>query len=447
MDRTFDAIVIGTGVSADSAAYWLRAAGWSVAVIDYRPFGGTCALRGCDPKKVLVGAAQLADWNRRMAGRGITFRDMSLDWPALMRFKRGFTAPVPKRKEEKYRASGIEPFHGRARFTGPATVEVNGESLTGRFVLIACGSRPKPMGIPGEELLTTSDRFLELDRLPSDILFLGGGYISFELAHLAARAGAAARILHRNSHPLAEFDPDLVGRLVEGGRRSGVDVQLDTPVQALERRGDRIAARTAAGESVGDMVVHGAGRAAEIDELELDRAGIRRTPRGIEVNEYLQSASNPQVYACGDAADAPWPRLTPVGILEGTTAARNLLDGNRHVVDYRGLASVVFTIPPLSRTGLSEREARERGLSFQVRQADTSRWFTTRRVNADTAGYKVLIEAESRRILGAHLLGPEADEVINLFALAIRFGIPADELARVPFTYPTGSWDVTYMVS
>src|ERR1700737_4417398 len=166
MTRKFDLVVIGTGSAASAVASRCRAAGWQVAIIDSRPFGGTCALRGCDPKKVLVGAAEAIDWARRMHGKGIRAEELRIDWQELMRFKRSFTEPVPKNREEEFARAGLAAFHGRARFVGRSSVQVNDDVLEGRFVVIAAGRKPADLKIPGTDLLTTSEQFLELDELP-----------------------------------------------------------------------------------------------------------------------------------------------------------------------------------------------------------------------------------------------------------------------------------------
>jgi glutathione reductase (NADPH) len=216
--RKFDVVVIGTGEAASAVASRCRSAGWQVAVIDSRPFGGTCALRGCDPKKVLVGAAETVDWVRRMKGNGIRAEEIRIDWQELMRFKRSLTEPVPKNREEGFAKAGIATFHGRARFVGPSSVQVNDDVLEGRYVVIAAGQKPADLKIPGTEHLTTSEQFLELDELPKRILFIGGGYIAFEFAHVAVRAGAQVTIAHRGPRPLRRFDPDLVDQLVKSSR-------------------------------------------------------------------------------------------------------------------------------------------------------------------------------------------------------------------------------------
>lgn len=457
MPTSVDLIVLGTGTAAQSVAYPCREAGWSVAVVDCRPYGGTCQLRGCDPKKVLVGVADALASSRRLEGKGIVAPDLRIAWPDLQRFKRTFTDPAPARNEAGFAEAGIRMYHGVARFTGPTSVRVAGEDpaeLTARHVAIATGAEPRRLGIPGEELLTTSEQFLNLEELPRRIVFVGGGYISFEFAHVAARAGASVRIVHRGERPLEGFDPDLVGQLVEVSREVGIGVSLRTAVAGVERRdgaGGPLLVRTRSGSEEGeiaaDLVVHGAGRVPEIGDLAPEVAGVAFDPRrGIRVNEYLQSVSNPAVYAAGDAADSSPLRLTPVAGLEGGVVAQNLLHGNTRTPDFTGTPTVVYTSPPLTRVGLLEREARERGLRFRVHHEDTSGWYSSRRVGLTHTGFKVLVEEGTGRILGAHLLGHHADEVVNLFGLAMRAGLPARALKDMPYAYPTNSSDVSYMV-
>jgi glutathione reductase (NADPH) len=470
MVTTVDLLVLGTGSAAQSAAYPCREAGWSVAIVDCRPYGGTCQLRGCDPKKVLVGVSEALAASRRLEGKGIVAPDLRIAWPDLQRFKRTFTDPAPEQNEASFAAAGIQRYHGIAQFTGPTSIRVAGhhnstdtdqdtDELIGRHVVIATGAEPEHLGIPGEELLTTSEQFLNLEELPRRIVFVGGGYISFEFASVAARAGAQVHLIHRGMRPLRGFDPDLVDQLVASVRELGVDVQLGTTVEGVERGSHDssegqlvVRIRTAEGgaetsEIEADLVIHGAGRVPEIDDLALDRAGItfdRR--RGVRVNAYLQSVTNPWVYAAGDAADSGSLPLTPIASLEGGIVAQNLLHGNSHMPTYTGTPTVVYTIPPLARVGLLEREAREQGLRFQVHRADTSGWYSSHRVGVTHTGFKVLVEEGTERIVGAHLLGPHADEVINLFGLAMRADLPASALKDMPYAYPTSNSDVAYML-
>src|SRR2546425_1485778 len=233
VERQYDLVVVGTGV-ASAVASRCRQAGWRVAVVDSRPFGGTCALRGCNPKKVLVSAAEAVHAVQNLAGKGVRARELAIDWPELMRFKRTFTDPVPELTEQGWAKAGVDQFHGRARFVGPTTLVVEDDRLVGRRFLIAAGAMPAPMRFPGSEYLTTSEQFLELDTLLPRLVFVGGGYISFELAHVAARAGARVTVLHRGPRPPEGFDPDLVDLLVKRTREVGIRVEVATDVPGID---------------------------------------------------------------------------------------------------------------------------------------------------------------------------------------------------------------------
>jgi len=450
MAKEYDLVIIGTGTAAMVAAARCRAAGWQVAMIDELPFGGTCALRGCDPKKVLVGVAAAVDQARRLSGKGVTTPTIALDWSQAMAFKRSFTASVPPRVEGDLARRGIATYHGAARFVDQRAVVVGGERIEGRFVLVAAGAAPIPLGIPGAEHTLTSDRFLELDALPRRIVFIGGGYIAAELSHLAARAGAEATVVQRGERLLPGFDPELVELLMDRSRRLGIDVRVKTAVEAIERaaQGFRVATVSAGARAWldADLVVHAAGRAPDLDALDLAQAGIERDRRRLKLNDYLQSVSNPAVYAAGDAA-ARGPMLTPIAGYDGDIVAANLLEGNHRTPDYAVVPSAVFTVPPLAMVGLTEAAARERGLRYRVSFERTSDWHSARRVGEDAAGFKVVIERDTQRILGAHLLGPHADEVINVYAVAMRAGMRAPDLKGMLFAYPTSGSDIPYMLS
>jgi glutathione reductase (NADPH) len=444
----YDLVVIGTGTAATVAASRCRAAGWRVAVIDYLPFGGTCALRGCDPKKVLVGAAEAIDHAHRMQGKGVT-GEPSIAWRELMQFKRTFTSTVPDMMERSFAKKGIDAYHGRARFRDAHTVAVGVDELDARFVLIAVGAVPARLGLPGEEHLVSSTEFLELDELPKRIVLVGGGYIAAEFSHVAARAGAKVTVVQRAERMLKPFDADLVGWLTEGMRNAGIDVRLNTRVERIEKRGsDFTVDATAEGVPKtfdADLVVHAAGRVPDLGPLDLQAAGIDAEDGRIKLNGFLQSVSNPAVYAAGDAASSG-PPLTPVAAHEGRVAAENMLNGNQRQPTYLGVPSVAFSIPPIASAGFNENEAREQGLKFRVKKQKASDWYTARQAAEPVYGFKVLVEEGTDRVLGAHLVGPHADEVINVFGLAIRKQMTASDLKDAIFAYPTGASDIGYML-
>ena len=471
MDQTpkmFNIIVIGTGVAASTVAWECHSAGWKTAIIDSRPFGGTCALRGCDPKKVLVGVAELIDWARRMQDKGISRKvttEISIDWGQLMQFKRTFTESVPKDREDSFNKAGIATFHGNARFTGHNTIRITKEgnnsdqTITSENILIATGAKPAKLNIIGEENVVTSDQFLDLNKLPENITFIGGGYISFEFAHLAARVGSNVTILHRGKVPLAGFDPDLVNILLKRTQEVGINVKLETSVKKVDIKdnGKGFAVQLSTSENVRNkiddkivetgLVVHGAGRVPDTEDLDLESGEVQSEPNGgIKVNQYLQSITNPSVYAAGDAAATQGIPLTPVGVYEGQIVAQNLL-GRKHIQpNYEGIPSVVFTIPPLASVGLQEHTAKQLGLQFRTNFQETSSWYSSRKIGESCSGYKVLVDEANNKILGAHLLGTHAEEVINIFALAIRLGLDLDAIKQGIYTYPTNSYDIRYML-
>ncbi len=448
MPRSFQLVVIGTGTAAMVAATRVRAAGWSVAVTDFRPYGGTCALRGCDPKKMLIGGVAAIDHARRMQGKGVAGA-VDVAWPELMAFKRSFTDPIPGKHEERYASRGIETFHGQARFTGPNTLDVGGAEVTAEHILIASGAEPVTLGIPGEDLLVTNEYFLSMSDLPRRIALVGGGYIAAEFAHIAARAGVHTTILQRAERMLAHFEPELVDLLMTKFRELGINVQLCTRVEAIEKARDGFVVRTSspAGKDTfeADLVVHAAGRRPALTGLELDAGGVATENGRLKLNQHLQSVSNPAVYAAGDAAGAG-PPLTPVSSHDAKVVAANLLEGLHHRPDYRGVPSVAFTVPPIARVGMTEAEARERGMKLLIKSQHAPDWFTARQAAEAVYGFKVMVEEDSGRILGAHLVGPQADEVINLFVLAVRHGLTADDLKATMFAYPTGASDIGYML-
>ncbi len=423
----------------------------SVAIMEADEVGGTCALRGCNPKKVLVHAAELIDSVQRSQGHLIAADSVRVPWRELVSFEQQFVEPISKSATAKFTSKGICIVRGKARFTGPTTVECGEDSIEAKYVVVATGAVPAPLDFPGAEHVATSDDFLTMSELPSRVVFLGGGYISFKFAHIAVRAGAQVTILHRGARPLKEFESSLVDRLVEASRSAGIEVKLDTEVTEVRRETDGglcVTARRGGQEcSTGaDLVVHGGGRVPDLDQLNLEAGGIEREKEGISVTDSLRSVSNRHVLAAGDCAASGQPKLTPVADVQGHAIAQALLEDRDVRPVYGPVPRVVFTVPPLASIGLTESQATSKGVEFEVHEADTTGWSTNRKVNAAVAGYKVLTEKRSDRILGAHLLGPSADETVNLFALAMRFGIKADELKSVLFAYPTFSAEIRRMV-
>lgn len=444
---TYDLIVLGSGGAGLGVAFKCNDAGWRVAVVDRGPFGGTCAVRGCIPKKVLAGTSEVADTNRRLHEKGIIKERPDLDWGKMIEFKRGFTDPMPEATKQNLEKSGIDVFKGSPSFTGETTLEVNGEQLTADKIHVAVGMEPAPLPIEGAEHLISSDDFLELDELPGRVLFVGGGYISFEFAHVAARFGAETTILHVDDQPLPIFDKDIVQTLLDASEEAGVSVELSSPAQKIEKNGDAYTVTTGDGRTFeADLLVHGAGRVPSVADLDLEAAGIDYDKRaGITVNEYLRSTSNPHVYAGGDVA-AAGPPLTPVSGMHSNIVADNLLGNERRQPSYLSTSSVVFTTPAAAKVGYLEEEAKENGVEFDTVSNDISGWFDSKRLGIKHARSKVLTEKSTGKIIGAHLIGNHAEDLINIFSLAVELELTAEQLQAPNMAFPTPSDDLRTML-
>ncbi len=447
MPNVYDLAVIGTGNAGSTVAFECRKAGWTVAVIERGLVGGTCALRGCIPKKVLAGAAETVSGVWRMKGKGVK-GEVAIEWKDLLRFKRFFTDRTPVRRENSYLEAGIDTWHGEARFTGPNTVSVGGEPVSARHIVIASGAVPRALGVPGEELVSTSDSFMEMTRIPERITFVGGGLISFEFAHIATCAGAKVTILNRGDRVLRQFDSDLVKILLTVSAEAGIDVRNNSPLYSVRRHSGGLSVRAGKSgemEIEADMVVHGAGRVSDVSGLDLNLGRVRSNEHGIDVNKFLQSISNPSVYVIGDAHTSSGLQLTPVAFMEAEAVASNMLEGNKIAPDYSIIPASLFTIPPLASVGLTEEAIVSRKLPYLKLYRETPDWYTSERIGLTHSGYKVLLDPVTDRILGAHLLGYNADEVINLFAVAMKAGIGFRTLKKMVYSYPTASYDITRM--
>lgn len=446
MAKNYDLVVLGSGGAGYRVAMRCREAGWKVALVeDYQIWGGTCDNRGCIPKKVLVAAAEAADLGARLQGLGIVTRPAEMDWAALMKFKSTFTQPITDETKEPLQKAGVELYEGEPRFVSEDTVEVNGERLTAKHFQIAVGAKPAKLRFPGAEHLITSEDFLNLESLPARMIFVGGGYVSFELAHVVARFGVKATILHGDDQPLPVFDPDLVRMLLAASKAAGIEVVLGSRVESAKKRGESVVVQAGGHEYEAEVAVHGAGRPPAIESLNLDAANVKFERRGVTVNEHLQSVSNPRVYAGGDAA-ASGPPLSPVARLHGTIVADNLLGRPTKQPDYRSTPSAMFTEPPLAKVGLLESEAREQGLDVAVKLSDMPGWFDAKRTNLKHTMAKTLVDKATNRIVGAHILGNRADDLINMFALAMEAGLTVEQFQAPIYAFPTASDDARYLL-
>jgi len=447
--KKFDVFIIGTGVAGTIIANKCAQNGLKTGIVDNRDYGGTCGLHGCVPKKILVGATEAVASSRNLEGKGIS-KAPSIKWNELIDFKNSFTDPIPKNKEKNFKKNGISTYHGNPKFVAENQLKIDDEIIEAKKIVIATGAIPRVLGIPGEEHALSSDDFLEMEKLPKSILFIGGGYIAFEFAHIAARSGAKVTILDMASTSLPHFDKEIVEHLVDATKELGIELVMNTKVAEIKKNGDSF---IVVGDNDGkknefksDTVFNTSGRVPAIHNLDLGKANVRYSDNGIEVSNFMQSISNSHVYAAGDNTATDGLPLTPFATMEGHIVAANILVGNKKKPDYGVRPTVVYTLPALAMVGMTEEQAQKKKLDITVNYASVPNWYAAKHLGEKTYAFKVIIDKKNDLILGAHIIGPNAEETINVFAVAMQAGMQAKDLKTIPFTFPSASSDIVKMV-
>ena len=450
-NNQYDLLVIGAGAAGQSVVTAAAEAGQSVAITEGRAYGGTCPLRGCDPKLVLHAAAEALYRVERLRGKGFTSAP-GFKWADLMTWKRTFTEPIPSAAREKMEDHGIKVYSEYATFTGPNTVKIGDEEVHATTVVLATGRKPAPLDIPGKEYLLTSDDFLEMDDLPDEMVIIGGGYIGTESAHISMALGCRVTMIVTESVPLDKFDHDLADLLRQSDEERGMKFHLNSKAVAVRKRGNRFEVDV---ESEGgrtttlttDRVLHCAGRIPNIAELDLDAAGIDYDKaRGIKVDNQLRTSLN-HVYALGDCSDSGLP-LTPVGTYEASVLSNNLFGGGNESVDYYPIPTVAFCLPGMASVGMTAREYEEAksARNLKVYYQEATAWYHARHLNSPVFAYKLIVDEDKQVLLGAHLLGPGVTELVNLLYLAIKEETRLDRLVSLLYAYPTAASTIKSML-
>jgi glutathione reductase (NADPH) len=437
--KHYDFVAIGGGNAGLTAASMAAAAGHRTALIDRGAVGGLCSLNGCNPKKVFVRTTELLDELRHAERFGITVADATVDWRRVIERKESFTNPVTPQTEASLQSQGIDLIQGLPRFTSRNSLEVNGDTIEAGAVIIATGSTPRPLQFAGAEFVKTSNDILATRDVPKDLVIVGAGVVAYEFGQVFARLGARVTIL-AHSRPLAGEDEDIVNALVEFSEGLGLQTILQAKVNAAHKQnGNYLVEYETEGKAQSvnaDFILNAAGRVPSIDELDLEKAEVERDRRGVVVNEFLRSPSNPNIFAGGDAHGRL--QLSPVASYEGRVVAKNFLEGDTEKADYDSIPRAIYTVPQLASVGLTEAEARKRNLNIDVVSNDMKEWKTYAIITGgETARAKVITEKGSGRILGAHLFAPNAGDTINIYALAMKFNVKASDLREMVFSYPT----------
>ncbi len=440
----FDLFVIGAGSGGVRASRMSAGFGARVAVAEASELGGTCVNLGCVPKKLMVYASQFSAAAEDAAGFGWTVPTPDFDWATLIANKDREIARLNGTYQNLLESAGVHIVNGRAKLLDRHTVEVGDERFTTERILIATGGRPFKVPIPGFENCITSDEVFHLEKQPERILITGGGYIAVEFAGIFNGLGTEVVQNYRGPVFLRGFDDDIRTTLAEEMRKRAVDLRFETTVERIDHTGDRLAATMNTGDVVEvDQHLVAVGRVPNTAGLGLEEVGVELSERGaVVVNEYLES-SVPGIYAIGDCIDRI--QLTPVALAEGMAIAQTVFNDNPTIVDYSNVPSAVFSQPSVGTVGLTEAEARERGFDVQIFRSTFRPMIHTMSGRNEKTMMKLVVDRVSDRVLGAHMVGPDAGETIQGMAVAIRGGATKATFDATIGIHPTAAEEFVTM--
>ncbi|AUC86032.1 NAD(P)/FAD-dependent oxidoreductase [Polaribacter sp. ALD11] len=446
--KHYNVFVIGSGVAGQTAAKICVKNGLSVAIADKQSFGGTCAIRGCDPKKVILQFVDILKKTEQLKGLGIT-KIPEISWKDIQRFKNQFTKPVPKSTEENLTELGIDLYHQSPKFISKNEISVEGKIISADNFVIASGLTPRSLNFKGAQLLKTSDEFFKLKKIPKSATFIGAGYIGMEFCFLLATLGCKVTMIDNGNNALSQFDSFLTDKLVENMKENGVEFYFNSEIESIEklRKNVQINFKQESKKKVikSNIVFNTSGRIPATKLLDLEKATIKSDETGIIVNNFLQNETNRNVYACGDISSKSLP-LTPLSGLQGHIVGNNIVKQESKEFTNPLVPSVVFTYPNLASVGLSEEQAKSRLKNIKVYKGDATHFYNAKKGNEKVYAYKIIINERTDVIVGAHLLSSEANECINIFMIAIEKEMTVSEFKKLIFTYPSYSSDLKNMM-
>jgi len=417
----FDLLTIGAGSGGVASSRRAGSYGARVAICEELRVGGTCVLRGCIPKKLLVYGAQFADAFADAEGFGWTVPPADFDWPKLIEAKDKEIGRLSQIYINMLNNAGVEIIDGHAALTDPHSVEVAGRTYTAENILIATGSWPETPNLPGIEHVISSNEALDLKKLPSRIVIVGGGYIAVEFAGIFSGFGSEVVELIRRPELLYGFDDDIRVALGEEMRLRGVDIRGRTQVARIDKVATGYIVTTTAGDKVEtDLVMYATGRRPNTKGMGLEEVDVRINEAGAVVVDEWQRSSVTNIYAVGDVTDRI--NLTPVAIAEGRAIAETLFNNNPVKMDHANVPSAVFSQPPIGTVGLTEERARREYGEVDVYVARFKPMKNTLSGREERTLMKLVVDQRSDRMLGCHMLGPDAPEIVQGLAIAIKSG-------------------------
>ncbi|MBP5857626.1 glutathione-disulfide reductase [Marivibrio halodurans] len=441
----YDLFVIGAGSGGVRAARMASTNGAKVAIAEERHLGGTCVNIGCVPKKLFTYAAHVEEEIEDAAGYGWTVGERSFDWPTLRDNKTKEIERLNGIYGKLLSNAGVTLYESRAVLRDAHTVDVGGEAVTAERILIAVGGHPNRPSEPGAEYGVVSDDMFYLDTLPRRAVVVGGGYIAVEFAGILNGLGVETVQLYRGELFMRGFDDEVRGHLAGEIRKKGIDLRFKTEVEKTEKQADgSLLLHLSDGSTLEtDLVLYAIGRSPKVEGLGLEAAGVKTKPNGAIVVDADYRTNVPSIYAIGDVTDRI--QLTPVALGEGMVFAYNTYNGESRKMDYRDVPSAVFSAPPIGTVGLTEAEAVAQYGEIDVYRAEFRPMKHTLSGNEERALMKLLVDVASNRVVGLHMVGPDAGEIAQGFAVAFRAGATKADFDATVGIHPTSAEEFVTM--
>jgi pyruvate/2-oxoglutarate dehydrogenase complex dihydrolipoamide dehydrogenase (E3) component len=438
----FDAIVIGSGQGGNPMAFALADHGWTVALIEKAYLGGTCVNTGCTPTKTMVASAQIAHYARNSARWGVKVGSVQVDLPAVVSLKNAVVEHFRNGNERKVeQRPNLHLYRGHARFIAPRKLQIADDIIEGERVFINVGTRPDPPRIEGLETARylTNESLMELQEVPEHLIVLGGGYIGLEFGQMFRRFGSRVTVIQRGSQLLPREDPDVAEALQKALEAEGVEFCMNSVAMKVEGQPGRITVAVATGERTsaitGTHLLAATGRRPNTDDLGLDKTGVALDSRGfVKVNDRLETGA-PGIWALGDVKGGP--AFTHISYNDYQIAYANIVDGQNLSIENRYVPYSLFTDPQLGRVGMTEKEARATGRKLKIGTYPMNG--VSRAIErSETTGFmKIIVDAETDRILGASILGAEGGEVVQILGVMILANAPSKLLKGAVYIHPT----------
>ncbi|HJH19988.1 MAG TPA: glutathione-disulfide reductase [Pseudomonas lactis] len=446
MAYDFDLYVIGAGSGGVRAARFAAGFGAKVAVAESRYLGGTCVNVGCVPKKLLVYGAHFAEDFEQASGFGWSLGEANFDWATLIANKDREINRLNGIYRNLLVNSGVTLHEGHARLVDAHQVEINGERFTAKHILIATGGWPQIPEIPGREHAIGSNEAFFLKELPKRVLVVGGGYIAVEFAGIFHGLGAQTSLLYRGDLFLRGFDGSVRKHLQEELTKRGLDLQFNADIERIDKQADGSLKATLKDGRVleADCVFYATGRRPMLDNLGLENTGVKLDERGFVAVDDLYQTAEPSILAIGDVIGRV--QLTPVALAEGMAVARRLFKPEQYrAVDYANIATAVFSLPNIGTVGLTEEDARKNGHNVQVFESRFRPMKLTLTDCQEKTLMKLVVDADTDKVLGCHMVGPDAGEIVQGLAIALKAGATKQHFDETIGVHPTAAEEFVTM--